>query len=102
MLPTRYEPWGIVVIEALGSGLPVVTSLVAGAASAVSDGRTGRIVRDVEDAVELAEALRWALSDAPARPEEIAASVAQYRWSEVIARYEGALRAAAGRHPSVP
>ena len=66
VLPTRYEPWGLVIVEALGSGLPVVTSRLAGAALTVEDGKTGRLLRDPEDPVELAEALRWALSDAPA------------------------------------
>ena len=41
VLPTRYEPWGLVIVEALGSGLPVVTSQLAGAALAVEDGQDG-------------------------------------------------------------
>lgn len=36
-LPTRYEPFGNVHLEALASGLPVVTSLVAGGAEVVND-----------------------------------------------------------------
>ena len=93
VLPTRYEPWGLVIVEALGSGLPVVTSRLAGAALTVEEGKTGRLLRDPEDPAELAEALRWALSDAPAGAEAIAASVRDYTWAEVIARYEGILRA---------
>ena len=46
MLPTRYEPWGLVIVEALGSGLPVVTSRLAGAALTVEEGKTGRLLRD--------------------------------------------------------
>lgn len=93
VLPTRYEPWGLVIVEALGSGLPVVTSRLAGAALAVEDGKTGRLLRDPEDPAELAEALRWALSAAPVAARAIAASVRDYTWGEVIARYEGVLRA---------
>jgi UDP-glucose:(heptosyl)LPS alpha-1,3-glucosyltransferase len=93
VLPTRYEPWGLVIVEALGSGLPVVTTRVAGAALAVQDGKTGRLLRDPDDPAALAEALRWALSDAPAGAQAIAASVRDYTWGEVIARYERVLRA---------
>jgi UDP-glucose:(heptosyl)LPS alpha-1,3-glucosyltransferase len=92
VLPTRYEPWGLVIVEALGSGLPVVTSQVAGAALAVRDGGTGRLIRNPEDPAELADALRWAFSDSPADANMIAASVRDYTWVEVIARYELILR----------
>lgn len=95
VLPTRYEAWGLVIVEALGSGLPVVTSQLAGAAVAVRDADTGRLVRDPEDPAELADALRWALSGAPAQAREIGASVGEYTWAEVIARYEGVLRTVA-------
>lgn len=95
VLPTRYEPWGLVIVEALGSGLPVVTSQLAGAALTVEEGKTGRLLRDPEDPVELVEALRWALSAAPAEARTIAASVRDYTWAEVIARYERVLRSVA-------
>jgi UDP-glucose:(heptosyl)LPS alpha-1,3-glucosyltransferase len=99
VLPTRYEPWGLVIVEALGSGLPVVTSQLAGAALVVDEAETGRLLRDPENPAELAEALRWALSGAPARAATIAASVRDYTWARVIARYEAVLRAVAMERP---
>ena len=54
-LPTRYEPFGNVHLEALASGLPVVTSLVAGGAEVVDD-RCGAVVAP-DDAMGFAAAL---------------------------------------------
>jgi UDP-glucose:(heptosyl)LPS alpha-1,3-glucosyltransferase len=99
VLPTRYEPWGLVIVEALGSGLPVVTTRLAGAALAVEDGETGRLLRDPEDPAELAEALRWALAGGAVEAQKISASVAKYAWSEVIARYETVLQAVVAGRP---
>lgn len=41
VFPSLYEPFGIVAIEAMGSGTPVVVSNVGGLAEIVEDGRTG-------------------------------------------------------------
>ena len=55
VLPTRYEPFGNVHLEALASGLPVVTSAVAGGAEVVDD-RCGAVVAS-DDAAGFAAAL---------------------------------------------
>ncbi len=50
VLPTIYEPFGLVCLEALACGLPVVTSTSAGAAELIVDGVNGYAV----DALDIA------------------------------------------------
>lgn len=55
LLPTRYDAFGAVCLEAAASGIPVVTSAAAGAAEALGEG--GLVVPDAEDAAGFAAAL---------------------------------------------
>jgi len=48
MLPSRYEPFGNVHLEALAAGLPVVASVRAGGAEVVADGINGAIVNPTD------------------------------------------------------
>jgi len=52
--PTFYDSCSLTVLEALASGLPVVTSRFNGAADAITSDRYGRIVHDPGSAEELA------------------------------------------------
>jgi len=76
LLPTRYEPFGLVCLEAAACGLPVVTSGAAGAAELV--GKAGVVVADPEDAAGFAEAMER-LSDASLRKAlgEVAREIAR-------------------------
>jgi UDP-glucose:(heptosyl)LPS alpha-1,3-glucosyltransferase len=56
VLPSRYEPFGNVHLEALAAGLPVVASRRAGGAEVIADGINGAIVNPT-DARALAAAL---------------------------------------------
>lgn len=58
VLPSRTEPWGVVVMEALASGLPVVVSNLVGCyPDVINDDQVGRVVAP-EDPHSLAEAMR--------------------------------------------
>jgi len=66
VLASRDEGMPNVVLEAMASGLPVVSTAVAGARDLVVDGETGLLVPP-EDAEALAGALRRRVDDAGAR-----------------------------------
>ncbi len=59
VLPTRRDPCGLVILEALACGTPVVTTSRAGAAEVMEGGSGpwGRVLEDPEDAAALREAL---------------------------------------------
>jgi len=56
VFPSRYEPFGMVVSEAMSSGLPVITTEVAGVASIVTS-ECGIVLKDSEDILALTNAL---------------------------------------------
>jgi UDP-glucose:(heptosyl)LPS alpha-1,3-glucosyltransferase len=55
VLPTIYEPFGNVHLEALASGLPVITTRLSGAAEIIQEGVQGFIIDKPEDINILAE-----------------------------------------------
>ena len=65
LLPSRYEAQGMVVVEAMMAGLPIVATRVGGVPGLVEDGRTGVLVPP-EDPGAWAEAISVLLG-APAR-----------------------------------
>lgn len=93
VIPTAYEPFGLVHLEALACGLPVVTTATAGGAEVVEQGRNGYVIPNAWAVKELAACLdahfalsadeRAAMSDAaiesarPFTPERNARETAQ-------------------------
>lgn len=81
------ESFGVAVVEASSTGLPVVVSDVAGLSEVVDHGVTG-IVVPKDDPVALANALSSLLSDRPCR-ERMGASgrrsvLARYEWGHCV------------------
>ena len=62
VLPSHYEPFGIVALEAAAAGAPLVTTNVGGLGEAVIDGQTG-LSCPPRDVAALAAAVRAALDD---------------------------------------
>ncbi len=98
VLPTQYEAFCLSILEALGSGLPVVTSSVPGADDAIRPGVNGAVVSDPTSGEELAATLEPLLrQDArEALSANAPATVESYRWPSVLEHYERVLLEYAG------
>ena len=85
VLPTTYEPWGLVIGEALACGLPVITSTLAGAADLIKPGENGILLDDPRSVVQLTQALQTVLVPETCRRMAKATrpSVQQASWLEV-------------------
>lgn len=57
VFPSRWDPWGLVVTEALACGLPVAVSRHAGSSVAVRPGVNGLVIDDPTDAAEVRDAI---------------------------------------------
>lgn len=89
VFPSRYEPFGLVVIEAMASGLPVVTAATTGAAELVTP-ECGVVLSDSEDVDGLAEALSTLASKPELRTQmgRAARSIAeQHSWKIMAKSY---------------
>lgn len=88
VLPSRYEPFGIVALEAAAAGTPLVTSTAGGLGEAVIDGVTGSSFEPA-DVDGLVAAVRTVLDD-PAAAQERAYTArerltADFSWDVVAA-----------------
>lgn len=61
VLPTRYDPFAAVCLEAMACGLPVVTTQMNGAAELIEDGKSGFVLDHEPGEKELAEPIQQLL-----------------------------------------
>jgi D-inositol-3-phosphate glycosyltransferase len=103
VLPSHYESFGMVAMEAMACGIPVVASRVGGLQTTVRDGVTGLLVPD-HDPVALAGALDRLLGDPDLRfrlGREGVQWAARHRWpciAEAVCREYAALVEHASSH----
>jgi len=88
VLPTRYDPFSNVCLEAMACGLPVITTAANGAAELVREGVNGYVQQEPDSAEELAGLLRRFLDGGnPESMKDAArATASAFTWEEAARR----------------
>jgi glycosyltransferase involved in cell wall biosynthesis len=96
-LPTRYEPFGNVVLEAMATAVPVIISAGAGSSEIVSGDLDSLVVQDPTDADELAHRVVRGLQGGEALGQQALATAHRYSVDAMLDGYEGLYQRMAGR-----
>jgi glycogen synthase len=91
VLPSEYEAFGLVLLESLAQGTPVIATRVGGIPEFIEDGRSGLLVPP-KDATALASALRQLWTD-PALARRLGhhgrtETVPRYTWDHLVDRLD--------------
>ncbi len=89
VFPSRYEPLGLVLLEALASGLPIVTAATVGAAELVNED-CGVVLRDPNSVEALGTALNAVVNDGEVRLHRRTAArkvAEQHSWQRTAEEY---------------
>ncbi len=100
VLPSLYEPFGLVVLEAMASGIPVIVSKCAGAAEVIRDNVNGLLLEDPSNPKMIAAKVSRVLNDLTFMKKiakNARKTAEQYSWdrmaAEVMKVYEEVVRA---------
>jgi len=94
VMPTQYEAFSLAIVEALASGLPVITTTVPGAGDTIIEDVNGLLLSDPTSAEELAALLKRGLDPGTRRRWSDAApsTVSQYSWDGLMGKFEQVIR----------
>ncbi len=106
IMPSHYESFGLVAVESMASGTPVIASNVGGLSYTVVDGETGFLVEQ-ENHFQLAERVHTLLKNPEMRErmgEQAHLHAQQYSWENIASRvlevYEEAIKERQGAEPA--
>lgn len=94
VLPSEYEAFGLVLLEAMASGIPIVATAVGGVPEVLEDGRAGALV-PYGDPAALADAIRGLVRDrdrARALARRGAERVRAFSWTRCVERHRALYR----------
>ncbi|UCG83433.1 MAG: glycosyltransferase, partial [Dehalococcoidia bacterium] len=98
VVPSYYESFGLVALESLACGTPVVATRVGGMESVVLPGKNGYLINDNAPAL-FAESIAMLISGRTApgeSAEAIRSSVTGFSWSNIAAKMIGEYKALLG------
>jgi UDP-glucose:(heptosyl)LPS alpha-1,3-glucosyltransferase len=90
ILPSRFDIFGNVVLEAMAMGVPTIVSAMAGAAEVVKEAETGYVLQDPKDSDELASLILKTIGATPDRlialGENARLEAEKYSWDRHFTR----------------
>jgi glycogen synthase len=101
VLPSLFEPFGLVLMEAMAAGLPIVASRVGGIPEVVAEGENA-LLCPPNDSAALAGALDRLVRDAALRTRLARAGadrVRQFSWDRILPRWIDLFETVIAEHP---
>ncbi len=86
VFPTFYEPFGIVIVEAMAAGIPVITSADAGAVEGATSGVQAMLLQDPHSTEELTSKLKVLIEDKDLRlkmVEDARSYASHFSWDTI-------------------